>query len=202
MQQEIISTISANLQLPIVFSKGDLYQILFPGRAKYGTARLRSALFTDEVLKRIGLTPEEYRRRRVFSITECAAIRAILFELCETSSLWSCSCSWAICSHASTACGCACLANHSSNHDTTQTFTAHFRGGRRRHTRRCAVYRARGSNTLPWEKQRLPASPYRRTSAMRRDRCGTWAGGWRRTNPPKAGARGKRNLYWHLKMDA
>jgi len=87
MQQEIISTISANLQLPIVFSKGDLYQILFPGRAKYGTARLRSALFTDEVLKRIGLTPEEYRRRRVFSITECAAIRAILFELCETSSL-------------------------------------------------------------------------------------------------------------------
>ena len=41
-------------------------------------ARLRKLVFTDEVLKQIGITPEEYKGRKSFTLLESVRIKTVL----------------------------------------------------------------------------------------------------------------------------
>lgn len=63
--------------LPLHFNKKTLFYTLFPDRS-YQAYILRRYVFTDPVLQQMGLTVEEYRRIKGFTVQQCNTIRNIL----------------------------------------------------------------------------------------------------------------------------
>lgn len=67
---------NANPELPQIFNKKELFFYLYPQASVYDSRTLRGKFFSDDLLNKLKLTPEEYNQIRVFTFQQTCIIKS------------------------------------------------------------------------------------------------------------------------------